>query len=202
MDGIMKTWNEPDIFESNQPNSLQRFNELWRLRREQYDYDETKLIDVKPIVDKLNDTGIVVLKDVVDKKLLQKVRDDAEEIWNEGIKVKGAYSATAGAYPCRAWGNIDGDAGTLAFRGEQGCSSITDSGTGQYTCTLDSSSPDTNGSVTTSVRVNSTAAQQWYLVYGMWTDINQIEIGARLIDNNDDSFAIADVDLCLFSAFR
>ena len=77
MDGIMKTWNEPDIFESNQPNSLQRFNELWRLRREQYDYDETKLIDVKPIVDKLNDTGIVVLKDVVDKKLLQKVRDDA-----------------------------------------------------------------------------------------------------------------------------
>ena len=90
MDGIMKTWNEPDIFESNQPNSLQRFNELWRLRREQYDYDETKLIDVKPIVDKLNDTGIVVLKDVVDKKLLQKVRDDAEEIWNEGIKVKGA----------------------------------------------------------------------------------------------------------------
>ena len=120
----------------------------------------------------------------------------------DGIKVKGAYSATAGANPCRAWGNIDGDAGTLAFRGEQGCSSITDSGTGQYTCTLDSSSPDTNGSVTTSVRVNSTAAQQWYLVYGMWTDINQIEIGARLIDNNDDSFAIADVDLCLFSAFR
>ena len=124
------------------------------------------------------------------------------ETQSDGIKVRGAYSATAGAYPCRAWGNIDGDAGTLAFRAEQGCSSITDSGTGLYTVTLDTSSPDTNGSVTTSVRVNSTAAQQWYLIYGVWTAVNQVEIGARLIDNDGDSFAIADCDVCLFSAFR
>ena len=86
----MKTWNEPDVYESNQPNSIQRFNELWQYRKQQYEYDEDALHQVKGIVDKLNDTGIVVLKDVVDKELLQKVRDDAEKIWDEGVKVKGA----------------------------------------------------------------------------------------------------------------
>ena len=84
----MKTWNEPDIYESNQPNSIQRFNELWQYRKQQYEYNEDALHQVKGIVDKLNDTGIVVLKDVVDKELLQKVRDDAEKIWDEGVKVK------------------------------------------------------------------------------------------------------------------
>ena len=86
----MKVWNEPEIQEINQPNSLERFNQAFQSRRQKYSYNENDLLDVKEIVDKLNDTGIVVLKDVVDKELLQKVRDDAEKIWDEGINVKGA----------------------------------------------------------------------------------------------------------------
>ena len=86
----MKTWNEPDIFQSNQPNSLERFNEHFQFRRKQYKYDEDKLSQVKHIVDKLNNKGYAILKNVVDKELLQKVRDDAEKIWDEGINVKGA----------------------------------------------------------------------------------------------------------------
>ncbi len=88
--GIVKIWSEPDVYESNQPNSIQRFNELWQYRKHKYEYDENALHQVKDIVDKLNDTGIVVLKDVVDKELLQRVRDEAEKIWDEGVHTKGA----------------------------------------------------------------------------------------------------------------
>ena len=87
---MMKIWSEPDIFKSNQPNSLERFNQQFQYRRNQYAYDESKMNQVKHIVDELNDKGYTILKNVVDKELLQKVRDDAEKIWDEGINVKGA----------------------------------------------------------------------------------------------------------------
>tara|TARA_B100001094_G_scaffold32216_1_gene26713 strand:- start:4430 stop:5332 length:903 start_codon:yes stop_codon:yes gene_type:complete len=86
----MKIWGEPDIFKSNQPNSLERFNQQFQYRRKQYKYDESKMNQVKHIVDELNEKGYTILKNVVDKELLQTVRDDAEKIWDEGINVKGA----------------------------------------------------------------------------------------------------------------
>ena len=114
-----------------------------------------------------------------------------------GINVNGKPT-----YSCRAWAKIDGDAGTLAFHGEEGFSSITDSGTGDYRLQLDDDFGDTNGSVVTSPRVASTSAQQWYLVFAHFQESDKIDIGGRLVDNDAASFAISDVDPVQIACFK
>tara|TARA_Y100001963_G_scaffold79387_1_gene110149 strand:+ start:271 stop:1176 length:906 start_codon:yes stop_codon:yes gene_type:complete len=88
---VSKTWSEPDVFKINQSDSIRRYNDAFKLREEKYKYDKGVISeDVWNMVDDLNNKGYVILKDVIDKEILKKVRSDAEKIWDEGIKVKGA----------------------------------------------------------------------------------------------------------------
>jgi hypothetical protein len=55
-------------------------------------------------------------------------------------------SGSAPVYACRAWVNFNGT-GTVAIRDSGNVSSITDNGLGDYTVTLTTAMPDTNGTV-------------------------------------------------------
>lgn len=85
---MMKIWNEPDIYQINQPNSIEKYNAAYEIRSKQYTYDEDNLTDVKHIVEEIEDKGYIILKNVIDKDLLKKVREDSEKLWDEGVHVK------------------------------------------------------------------------------------------------------------------
>ena len=120
------------------------------------------------------------VKDGSEKAIFAKADGAVELYHNHSLKFE--TSATGinvngkPTYSCRAWAKVDGDAGTLAFHGEEGFSSITDSGTGDYRLQLDDDFGDTNGSVVTSDRVASTSAQQWYLIYAHFQESDKIDI--------------------------
>ena len=59
----------------------------------------------------------------------------------------GSLEGSAPAYACRAWVNFNGT-GTVAIRGSNNVSSITDNGTGDYTVNFASAMPDNIYSVT------------------------------------------------------
>ena len=60
------------------------------------------------------------------------------------------YGSVATAYGCRAWVNFNGT-GTVAIRASGNVTSITDSGTGQYTVNFTNSMPDANYSAVASL---------------------------------------------------
>jgi hypothetical protein len=62
------------------------------------------------------------------------------------FKFNSGYGSVATAYGCRAWVNFNGQ-GTVAIRASGNVSSITDSGTGDYTVNLVTAMPDANYSV-------------------------------------------------------
>ena len=63
-----------------------------------------------------------------------------------GSSVLATPSGSAPSYTCRAWVNFNGT-GTVAIRASGNVSSITDSGTGNYTVNFTTAMPDANYSV-------------------------------------------------------
>jgi len=59
------------------------------------------------------------------------------------LQFNSGYGSVATAYGVRAWVNFNGT-GTVAIRGSGNVSSITDSGTGNYTVNMTTAMPDTN----------------------------------------------------------
>ena len=68
------------------------------------------------------------------------------------------YGSVATAYGCRAWVNFNGT-GTVAIREDGNVSSITDSGTGDYTVNFTTAMPDVNYSWSGSAK--STTTNGW-----------------------------------------
>jgi hypothetical protein len=65
------------------------------------------------------------------------------------------YGSAATAYGCRAWVNFNGNS-TVSIRGSGNVSSITDTGTGQYTVNFTTSMPDANYNAQMSCKVEAT----------------------------------------------
>jgi hypothetical protein len=65
---------------------------------------------------------------------------------SSNFKFNSGYGSAATAYGCRAWVNFNA-VGTVAIRGSGNVSSITDSGTGDYTVNFTNNMPDGNYSV-------------------------------------------------------
>jgi len=65
---------------------------------------------------------------------------------SNNLLMNSGYGSDAVAYGCRAWVNFNGQ-GTVAIRASGNVSSITDSGTGDYTVNLVTAMPDANYSV-------------------------------------------------------
>lgn len=69
---------------------------------------------------------------------------------SSNLAFNSGYGSAAVAYGCRAWVNFNGT-GTVAIRASGNVTSITDSGTGQYTVNFTNSMPDANYSAVASL---------------------------------------------------
>jgi azurin len=62
---------------------------------------------------------------------------------SDNLQFDSGYGSTVTAYGCRAWVNFNGT-GTVAIRDSGNVSSITDTGTGDYTVNFTTAMPDSN----------------------------------------------------------
>jgi hypothetical protein len=81
------------------------------------------------------------------------------------LSFNSGYGSAAVAYGCRAWVNFNGT-GTVAIRASGNVSSITDSGTGEYTVNFTTAMPDANYSFVFGKRSSSTNTASLILVNG------------------------------------
>lgn len=82
-----------------------------------------------------------------------------------GSSVLATPSGSAPSYTCRAWVNFNGT-GTVAIMASGNVSSITDTGTGEYTVNFTTAMPDANYAFSFGKRSSTTNAASTVLVNG------------------------------------
>jgi hypothetical protein len=107
------------------------------------------------------------------------------------------YGSAAVAYGCRAWVNFNGT-GTIAIRASGNVSSITDSGTGQYTINLATAMPDVNYAIQMAVAgtgaYSDWSRSQWYVQSSITTSSFQISN----VDENDSYYDTNGLSVTVF----
>ena len=115
-----------------------------------------------------------------------------------GSSVLATPTGSAPAYLCRAWVNFDGT-GTPAIRASGNVSSITDSGTGNYTVNFTTAMPDTSYSVTASSVQGSNAATNYITqicIQGLTT--SGVNVLARPAASSDTKIDLSDIYMAIF----
>jgi hypothetical protein len=106
-------------------------------------------------------------------------------------------SGTAPLYMCRAWVNFNGT-GTVAIRASGNVSSITDSGTGDYTVNFTTAMPDANYAISGSGAQDNTGSQS---VLNLYSNTARL-VGSSRINTVNGVFALADMLVVAVSIFR
>jgi hypothetical protein len=138
-------------------------------------------------------TGIDTVQDGI-------VTDAKLNLTANSQEIKDALNATGSApiYACRAWVNFNGT-GTVAIRASGNVSSITDSGTGNYTVNFTTAMPDVNYSFNGTTSDDATAGA---VVYSSGTWATNGLVGSIKIRTVNNSFSATDRTVVAVSVFR
>lgn len=116
--------------------------------------------------------------------------DERVSIYGNGnFAFNSGYGSTAVAYGCRAWVNFDGSSGSI--RGSGNVTSVSRTGTGQYTLNFTTSMPDTNYSVVGIANADSRTVS-----------IGNLLTGSAAMRTTNSGGALEDQSLVAIAVFR